>query len=172
MSPITLLYRGRLLGSNDKKNKHEIREQFREQLRQLWENPPMDLYHCRIGGDHLPVTRGFRFQPTLQQACVTCELIITVLSRSKPGSLYHDGDLDNRLKNLFDALHIPQENGLPEDFVTAEKLTNYEVLLDDDRAITDFTVRSATLLKPKLADEPFGYAEVTVEVKVKTHNQI
>ena len=37
MSPITLQYRGRLLASNDKENKHEIRKYFHPQLKSLWE---------------------------------------------------------------------------------------------------------------------------------------
>jgi hypothetical protein len=171
MSPITLLYRGRLLGQNDKDNKHEIRKYFRSQLHSLWDDPPTDLYSCRVGGDVFPSIKGISFQPTIYQRCATCELDIMILSRSKPGSLIHDGDLDNRLKNLFDALRLPKLNELPDN-LEEDQNTTFEVLLEDDRSITDFRVRSATLLIPKRPDEPLCYAEITIEVKIRTPNQI
>ena len=171
MSPITLQYRGRLLASNDKVNKHELRKYFHPQLKSLWENPPSDLYHCSVSGADYPV-RDFKFKPTLSKTCATCELNITLLTRTKPGGLIHDGDLDNRLKNIFDALRLPTEADLPsKEFPTNEDNPFY-VLLEDDRSITDFRVRSTMLLLPKTLSEPLGYSELTIEVRPKTLNHI
>ena len=171
MSPITLQYRGRLLASNDKENKHEIRKYFHLQLKSLWENPPSDLYHCSISGADFSV-RGFRFKPTLSRMCATCELDITLLTRTKPGGLVHDGDLDNRLKNIFDALRLPTEADLPLKEIPTIEGNPFYVLLEDDRSITDFRVRSTMLLLAKTPSEPLGYSELTIEVRVKTLNQL
>src|SRR6266849_8592217 len=41
---------------------------------------------------------------------MVCELDILFLRREQPGALVHDGDLDNRLKVLFDGLRMPLHN--------------------------------------------------------------
>ena len=48
-----------------------------------------------------------------------CELEIEILSNDPFGAIYSNGDLDNRLKTLFDALCLPNKHQLPS--VSAQK---------------------------------------------------
>ena len=172
---ITLQYRGPLkaASNNDSrvKDKHNIRRYFHAQLKELWTNPPMDLYQYRVDGAEYH-TGAFKFQPLLAKDCATCDLDIKWLTRGTPGRLLVDGDLDNRLKTLFDALRWPrQPDELPPGALPGDEKT-FHVLLEDDSQITSFRVRSEALLLPKPEGEPQGYAELYIEVGVKTHNEI
>lgn len=171
--PITLQYRGRILSSSDKnsktKNKNELRGYFNPQLKHFLDDPPMDLYSFYTRG-HTYSNDELTFHPLVVARQATCELNIKLLTRSKPGNLIHDGDLDNRLKTIFDALTMPRDV-LRTGIGKPEKEPPFYVLLEDDCSITDFCVKSELLLMPP-ADEPSGYAELYVEVKVKTRNII
>jgi len=173
---ITLQYRGPLKAASTKnkrvKDKHDIRRYFHGQLKELWANPPMDLYRFQVGGEEFSVGK-FRFKPLLSKRLTTCELDIKWLTRETPGRLLIDGDLDNRLKTLFDALRLPHNLGeLPSGASPIGNEQTFRVLLEDDSQITSFRVRSEPLLLPKFEGEPRGYAELYIEVEVKTHNEI
>jgi hypothetical protein len=131
-----LTYEGRLLGAsrNDSRaeHKHEIRKVFHRQLRQLWETyDPLRfavprryerLSHTHertttYGGtlaDYLAAnyTRGdYRFVPLVrEELSLICSIHILFLRPDRPGSIIKSGDIDNRLKTLFDAFRIPQNN--------------------------------------------------------------
>ena len=173
---ITLQYRGPLKAATSKhkrlKDKHDIRRYFHGQLKELWANPPTDLYGYQVGGEDFLVGK-FRFKPLLSKKLTRCELDIKWLTRGTPGRLLIDGDLDNRLKTLFDALRLPHNSGeLPPGASPTGNENTFRVLLEDDSQITSFRVRSEPLLLPKFNREPVGYAELYIEVEVKTHNEI
>jgi len=173
---ITLQYRGPLKAASTTnkrlKDKHDIRRYFHGQLKELLVNPPMDLLRYQVGGEDFPVGK-FRFKPLLSKRLTRCELDIKWLVRGTPGRLLIDGDLDNRLKTLFDALRLPHNSGeLPSGVSPPGNEKPYHVLLEDDSQITSIRVRSELLLLPKFEDEPRGYAELYIEVGVKTLNEI
>jgi hypothetical protein len=82
---------------------------------------------------------------------LACELDILFLRREPAGYIVDDktGDLDNRLKVLFDALRIPKEGKeLVQASPTAEQQPFFYCLLQDDSLITKFNIDSDRLLTP------------------------
>jgi hypothetical protein len=110
---------------------------------------------------------GFNFVPLVtdpQEA--QCHLAVRLHRPVRPGSiLFSGGDLDNRLKVLFDALRIPREiqevAGRPQQDGEA-----FFCLLADDRLITHLSVESFRLLDSKDSDE--NYVETDIDVTLRT----
>jgi hypothetical protein len=97
---------------------------------------------------------GFEFIPLIVGSLpAVCELDILFLRREQPGSLIlkprddYGGDLDNRIKILFDALRVPCKlEELPVGAAPAAEEAPFYCLLEDDSLITKFQVESDTLL--------------------------
>jgi len=95
----------------------------------------MDLFRYEVGGEDFPIA-NFRFKPLLSKQITTCDLDIKWLTRGTPGRLLVDGDLDNRLKTLFDALRCPHaQNELPSGASPKGNEKPFRVLLEDDSQI-------------------------------------
>jgi hypothetical protein len=98
---------------------------------------------------------GGRFVPLIsKQGGFTCSLDILFLRKHKPGSLIASGgDIDNRLKVLFDALKMPKVQsdlgGLPLE--TDEN--PFFCLLEDDSLITSLSVTTDRLLTPQAGSD-------------------
>ena len=102
-----------------------------------------------IADDHTKC--GYRFVPLISTTGgFTCSLDILFLRRDNPGNLITDGgDIDNRIKTLFDGLKMP---------TTIPELGGYDVpapgenpffcLLEDDSLITKVAVTTDRLLIP------------------------
>jgi hypothetical protein len=113
-----------------------------------------------------PIQRGEKsFRPLIRKSLdLNCQLKINFLRQEDPGSLVlQGGDLDNRIKTLFDALRIPDAN--VEDRYPQRQ--NYTFcLLESDALISDFDVSSGRLLFPERTHphEVHLLIEVTVRV--------
>jgi len=93
-----------------------------------------------------PLVRGGkRFFPIVRESlALTCGLKILFLRKEEPGSLVlQGGDLDNRLKTLFDALRVPSEDETQEDPLLDDPLY---CLLESDTLISGLTVETGRLL--------------------------
>ena len=108
--------------------------------------PPPDL--ANVGNQH--ARNGYEFIPLIGRSfgASACALDILFLRRDHPGNLIKsDGDIDNRMKVLFDALRMPQNSsevcGPPE-----RDETPLFCLLEDDRLITEVKVSTDRLLVP------------------------
>lgn len=173
-----LTYEGLLFGSskNDTRASHkqDIRRVFHRQLRHLWANTP----HLSIGSGEkglispLPdfplatavpahYTRAgdlaerfqcgpYRLVPLVtEDLSLICGLDILLLRPDTPGKLIASGDIDNRLKTIFDALRIPgpdiQElaGHRPQDGENP-----FFCLLQDDKLINHLSVETDMLLQP------------------------
>lgn len=166
-----LIYRGSLpaVGSNKRtKEQHEIRRCFHSQIARTVKKPYSELFKNAPGFEGKQVGK-FTFRPLI---CGDpfyprrgCELDIHALSHDPFGSIVQSGDLDNRLKTLFDALCIPQENQLPPNAAPEENEHPFWVLLSDDRMITDFHFVQDILRTDRPADP--SYIELTIKVTVK-----
>lgn len=117
--------------------------------------------------------RGLNCIPLVRESlALACGLDILFLRKEEPGKLISQGgDIDNRLKTLFDALRMPT----PDDFNGSEgELPNdLYCLLESDSLINDFSVRTARLLtRPGAsASEVRLVIDVTVRVmQVRTYN--
>ena len=71
-----------------------------------------------------------------------------MLRLGEPGGLLSAGDLDNRVKTLFDALRKPKSKSELGGVVPAEDEDPFFCLLEDDSLITHTNVETDTLLEP------------------------
>src|SRR5690349_1080942 len=125
-----LRYRGPLTtGSHQTDDKNFVRSWLHPQLQQLCRTreyyqkallPDLPVVQPPRGGARPDVPRGtefycvrlggYEFVPLLcRHGLVVCQLDVTWLRREEPGHVLVGGDIDNRLKTLFDGLTIPQE---------------------------------------------------------------
>jgi hypothetical protein len=117
-----------------------------------------------IADDHI-TCNGNRFVPLVsEQGGFTCSLNILFLRRDNPGSLIqHGGDIDNRIKVLFDGLKMPmQVSELGGHQIEANE-NPFFVLLEDDKLVTSVSVTTDRLIIPQ---EP---GEDTNDVLLVTH---
>lgn len=111
-----------------------------------------------------PILRGGRrFVPLVRDTfALVCGLKILFLRKEEPGRVYQGGDIDNRLKTLFDALAIPSADQVIEDQDIEEPIY---CLLEDDGLITGFAVDTHRLLsRPGVTEH---YVQLIVEVDVR-----
>jgi hypothetical protein len=184
-----LRYRGPLPANGSIKDKHQIRRIIHAQLQQLCDLEPLlgqaksdSLPEGVLKGREVQVPRpltvmyffvalgGFRFVPIIHRPHeLACALDILFLRREKPGAIIrHGGDLDNRLKTLFDALRMPQEaselTGIAPDNVDQRMYC----LLEDDALITRVSVSTQQLLEPLVDGEHPSSVELLIHVTVQS----
>lgn len=116
--------------------------------------------------------RGYHFLPLIGETTfpwlsTACALDILFLRRDGPGGLIDSGgDIDNRMKVLFDALKMPTIGGFdPKTGPTPEEDPLF-ILLEDDYLITEVKITSDRLLTP-LADSEHKH-EVELIIHVRT----
>jgi hypothetical protein len=163
-----LTYEGRLPagGQHARKVKHDIRKVLHKQLLELWKNhhflksfvegrtprvlPDGELVSVMYQMADDFTRCGYRFLPLIRNSSgVACSLDILFLRREEPGQLISGGgDIDNRIKVLFDALKMPQECSEVDGFVPDANENPFLCLLEDDRLITEFRVTTDRLLTP------------------------
>ncbi len=173
-----LTYRGKLKTgkSSTREDKQIIRRHFHAQLKFLWGQLPLNELSFLTD----PLTKGsdqhvnlladvgrFQFAPLVSDVHgwnTFAEIEILIMRPSEPGNLInHGGDLDNRLKTLFDALRVPKIEELPNDDAPFDSETPFYVLLKDDALVTSFSVITDRLLTPTECDND---VELTIRVKV------
>jgi hypothetical protein len=120
---------------------------------------------------------GFRFVPLVnKQYDLICSLDVLFLRRENPGDLLlQGGDIDNRVKTLFDALRIPEGTELPAEAVPGDGEDPMYCLLENDSLVTDLKVTTDRLLRP-LRNEQESETDVmlimSVNVKASQVNGI
>lgn len=167
-----LLYSGNQLTANGSpKDKHAVRREFHGQLKRLWsansklrnlartyggiplrndgkneftDDEATRAYFSRLGSAY--ERGGFHFVPLVEESLqLYVSLNILFLRPDDYPLIQQGGDLDNRLKTLFDSLRVPDStNGLGGQPGPDED--PFFVLLQDDRLITEFHVSTDTLL--------------------------
>jgi hypothetical protein len=176
-----LIYEGPLPSNGSPEDKHKIRKQIHPQLKHQWEIDPTlkawkakDLPLGGMGGcePDVPVPEvplgGFNFVPlVVRNLCLVCSLDISFMRPDEPGSLIMPGgDIDNRLKTLFDSLTVPQENQLKGQKPGSGEDPFY-CLLEDDSLITGLEVRTERLLKSAMGPRsPRGKDDVHLDIAV------
>lgn len=166
-----LTYQGELLSNGHQKHRHEIRKYFHPQLRRLWQTmpslqglrePPVQLVEInrdlRSPGksriDALAerfARNGYNFAPLITDDLQVsfCGVEILFLRTGPAGAIVKLGDIDNRIKTLFDSLRIPEgKNELGGYEVPAEGEKPFFCLLQDDSMITKVAVETDVLLEP------------------------
>ena len=105
----TLTYDGNLKANGSPKHKQEVRRVFHRQLQELWKRSPIDPNDPK--SKNIMTTIGkFRFLP-LVSSCreEVAEIQLIMLRPGQPPGyiIGQGGDIDNRLKTLFDSLKMP-----------------------------------------------------------------
>ena len=158
---LTLHYRGILRSNGSPSHKHELRRLFHAQLRTLWGHYPLAEYKSliepRVPTSYCLLRQNgpFTFVPLVTaEMNGTAELSVVLLRPESPGNVItQGGDIDNRLKTLFDALTMPRHmNSLPQGAVPEIDEALFFCLLEDDNLVTSVHVRTEQLLEP--VDDP------------------
>lgn len=110
-----------------------------------------------IVGDFIPIVR--------RSLCLACSVDVLFLRHEEPFNLMKQGgDLDNRIKTLFDGLRMPDtKDKYVGDAPTADPLY---VVLEDDALISDISVRSGRLLGNRTKDKHAVRLTVDITIKV------
>ncbi|HXN72624.1 MAG TPA: hypothetical protein VN861_08730 [Candidatus Acidoferrales bacterium] len=167
------------------RHKHDIRRQFHEQLVELWKvdsklkqfteqkirlqdqppgNPPNSLGFIDEVSNKNEVGK-IKWMPLAHEDWgVGCGLDILFLRHEPKGGVIQSGDLDNRIKTLFDALRKPTAKEIPADVIPEQEPSPFFCLLSDDRLITEFRVTADRLLVPAHVPD----AEVYLVIEVRT----
>jgi hypothetical protein len=198
----TLLYEGELRSNDDYRRKWEIRKYVHPQLEDLWRIDQglvtvrknriipkasyflTEMHHDLPEGVQAPVEDGMdllipiirgnrQFFPLVRNSLdLRCGLKITFLRKEEPGRIYQGGDLDNRLKTLFDALSVPTNEQIAEDPSIGDPIY---CLLEDDGLISRIDVETGKLLAQPNATKHDVRLIVEVNVRVahaRLYNQV
>jgi len=156
-----LIYEGRLMSQSRSNSrvteKHQIRKVFHKQLAALWEEHPTLLRTSKSHMLHAQLAQefsrnGFNFVPLINQKYggAFAVLDILFLRRDHPGNFVSNtGDIDNRIKVLFDALRMPKGASEIGENVTPDADEDpFYCLLEDDSLITEVNLKTDRLLTP------------------------
>jgi hypothetical protein len=176
---LVLAYTGLLPPNGNAQEKHRIRKAFHPQLKKQWVIDPAlaalanTIENGRNGLDKIAdlFQRGtFRFVPlVMKNLSLVCSLEILLLRNEVPGGLVKPGgDIDNRIKTLFDSLSFPNHaNQLQGQAADAEENPFY-CLLEDDSLITGFQIKTERLLQPLGANPDEISLLLTITVRPTT----
>jgi hypothetical protein len=193
----SLRYKGSLPANGGPREKHLIRRAFHPQLRALWNEHPLlagastipliglpeATGACDEADPHLRFIRAtrtewiarehrrgaFYFTPLVtNELDLRCALDIQFFRREAPGGLIQQGgDIDNRIKTLFDALRVPDEKQVDRTDPADDEVPFY-CLLQDDALVTALSVRTERLLEPPTAGERPTDIALTIGVRITT----
>jgi hypothetical protein len=109
----------------------------------------------------------YRFVPLVEKETgITCSLDILFLRRDNPGGpIKTGGDIDNRLKNLFDGLKKPKNLGEIGESTPGRDEDPFFCLLEDDKLITAVSVTTDRLLLPAENKEMEGHVYIVISAK-------
>ena len=137
----------------------EIHHSADDQL-QAGQPTPDSIDLCEVmvrgGREFLPLVR--------ERTALNCGLKILFLRQQPPGKVYQGGDMDNRLKTLFDALAVPRHQEQVVDDPTHEGLIY--CLLEDDDLITGLNIETHQLLSQPNAS--VHEVKLIIEADVRT----
>jgi hypothetical protein len=180
-----LYYRGPLRASGGPKDKHQLRQYFHSQIKELWNQPPLNEHRDLFDPDYEPDLSGgaivvtsydkpsvvravgdYKFASVVSSAInLVADLTITFLRPEPPGAIVtQGGDIDNRIKTLLDALKIPNgPDALPKGaFPSADEHPLF-CLLEDDNLVTSLNIKTDRLLEPNVPSH-----EVVLLIHVRT----
>ena len=144
----TLTYDGPLAANGRPSQKHDIRLALHPQLKELWEHKPLVQFY-EFGIPNISTVGGYNFASIVHPRLnFRAKLDILMLRPEPPGQIViSKGDIDNRLKTLFDALTRPIFiQDIPPAWTPSAGEDPLHCLLEDDGLITSVTVNTDRLL--------------------------
>ena len=181
-----LTYEGRLLGASTGRSrashKHEIRKAFHPQLKRLWNVHPI-LNNKKMDGPGVePDSRldvlasrfsvgDYNFVPLVTRDLhLLCGLHVLFLRPDAPGDILRSGDIDNRLKTLFDALRRPTETGEFGGYDQPDEDEKpFFCLLEDDSLVSQIAVETDILLQDVGGRFDDNAARLVISVTLKPY---
>jgi hypothetical protein len=179
----TLVYQGPLKSNGSVKEKQSIRRELHKQLAELWKQEPLAghvkdknilLEHIVVDGNPaidpgavIQEIGNFSFLPLVcTKLNLVAELNITFLRPEPPGQIVTQcGDIDNRLKTLFDALRMPKNpSEIPKGDVPDAGENPFFCLLEDDNLIVKISVTTDRLLT---ACDDSSFVNLLIAVRIK-----
>ena len=187
-----LTYEGQLFSSGNKPKPdhvHAIRQCFHKQLRHFWDLHPALLKWPpkndppSFGGR--PIPEGFRWESRRDELAynytrigyhfaplVTEDMLLwcglEILFLRQDGPILQTGDIDGRLKTLFDALAMPRHaEQLRGNETPAEGENPFYCLLEDDSLVSHVSVETDILLQPTgpIMDKHDARLVITIRIK-------
>jgi hypothetical protein len=174
-----LTYSGSLKASGNKSNhtkeKWSIRRALHPQLAELWQTHPVLRGHfappyarpsLQPRGGLAPIIVGdAQFIPLVRESLgLSCDLDIIFMRKEPPGSLVlQGGDIDNRIKTLFDGLRVPSIDEMKAGSPDADP---FYCVLEQDALITGVNVRTDRLLTAPNASVHEVHLVIEVSVRV------
>ena len=194
-----LLYEGAVLSASRINTrageKHMLRKEFHKQLKRLWETKypligrtaptiprPLNAVNSpTIEGGFLAYRdvvadkfsyHGYKFVPIVtEDLFLTCSLAFLWLRPEEPKLLMQGGDLDNRIKTVFDSLRMPsveEAAELKNDYPSEPDETPMYCLMQDDKLVAEIKVTAdQLLLLPGTAKLKANDTFLVVHVRVK-----
>jgi hypothetical protein len=155
---LALTYSGPLPPNGGNADKHAIRKALLPQLRRQWEIEPALIEMKKSDKNGTPkidnltaqFTKGkFKFAPLVtRDRDLVCYLELTLLRLESSGKLLRvGGDIDNRLKTLFDSLSVPAHANQLVGLNPKANEAPFYCLLEDDSLVTGFEVKTERLLE-------------------------
>ncbi len=171
-------------------HKHRIRKVFHGQLKRWWEispylkprpTPPNALPNTRVFGRPSPQHSieglsqkfdmfGYNFVPLVTRDLeLFCAIEILYLRHGDLGKVLSiEGDIDNRLKTLFDSLSMPRDKSQLGPFLTPDHgEVPFFCLLEDDSVITKASVESDVLLRSSEISPDPNDSSVVITVRIR-----
>lgn len=111
---------------------------------------------------------GFRFWPLVtEEYGVRCALDILFLRPEEPGMVIKSGDIDARIKTIFDALRLPKNRDETGGVGPETDENPFYCLLEDDKLVSEIKVTTDNLLMlPKERDVKPNDALLVIHVKL------
>jgi hypothetical protein len=134
---------------------------------------PSDSTEAKPWIEHLAdqfVRGNYRFAPLVRKGQVVCSLDILFLRRDSPGHLIKStgGDIDNRMKTLFDGLRIAKSGEVGKFKTPDAGEIPFYCLLEDDDDIVELRITTDRLLTPQESLEHRDNVHLIIHVKTQT----
>lgn len=170
-----LHYYGKLKSQDNATGKHLIRKALHEQMKSLCNSEQFShTFEGDINGTRTPGEKpmyvehcGKRYWFLISEHLATVvDLNITILLPHEIGRIVQNGgDIDNRIKTLFDALRVPS---VPSEIPSADSFDygsdGMYCLLQDDKLINRISIRSYRDHAPLEADSVRCLIEVETKI--------
>ena len=129
-------------------------------------NPPPPLKDQQVDLTEPIEVSGSRFKPIVRNSLyLACAIDILFLRHEAPDGLFEEsGDIDNRLKCFFDGLTVPNKDQLQAG--GAPQANPLCCLLEDDKLISDFSVRTGRLLGKDIPHQHDVRIQADITIKV------
>jgi hypothetical protein len=114
----------------------------------------------------ITVGRGIYIPLVRESLALVCGLDILFLRKEEPGKIVNNsgGDIDNRIKVLFDGLRVPNKD--QSDLYDSNDPEPFYCLLEGDERISDLSIRTDRLLTEPNSRPSQVRLIITVSVKV------